>query len=129
MATVVVCGDREWADHEFLSNVLDGALRKLGPLRLVDGGNPGAEELAGVWAHHNRKNGVEHAKMDTKWRGFRKIPGVIRNRDMLALEPDLVVIFHTQPKPDTGLHNLKTTAQMSDIEVWVVPHPTKSKVK
>jgi hypothetical protein len=123
MANLLVCGDREWTDHEYLGDILDGALRKLGPLALIDGGNPGVEEFAGAWAHHRKD--VSHHKMKRDWRGFRKIPGVVRNRDLLSLEPWLVIVAYCGEKPSTGLNNLIELAQERGIETWLIQHPKK----
>lgn len=84
---VLVCGGRKFLDYALLEHTLN----KLPITTIIHGGAPGADSLAGKFAHaHNITLIVYHAN----WKKHGKAAGPIRNMQMLSeSKPDLVVAF------------------------------------
>lgn len=87
---VLVCGGRDFSDHDLLKRTLD-ALHKAYPIDVViEGHARGADRMAGYWA---RKNKITNLKFPADWDTHGKAAGFIRNQEMLAERPDLVIAF------------------------------------
>ncbi len=93
---VLVCGGRDYDDHERVYAVLDfiaaEAEDSLDPVdTVIQGAASGADHLASCWATA-RKVKVEGYRAD--WHNLGAAAGPIRNQKMLAEgRPDLVVAF------------------------------------
>src|SRR5215217_1525695 len=85
---VLVCGGRDFTDAEYLAATLES----LGPItRIIHGGAPGADMLAGDWALRNK---IPVEVYQANWLMFGKAAGPRRNAEMLAKgKPDMVVAF------------------------------------
>lgn len=88
---LLVCGSRKWSDEERIRKCLTIAYHEDGYRRLVHGGAPGADEIAG---RIGREIGfavtVEHAR----WQELGDHAGPIRNAAMLhKFTPRLVLAF------------------------------------
>lgn len=88
---VLVCGGRDYLDEARVSEVLD-ALHCVSPISiLVQGGAPGADELARLWANDE---GVRCVTVKADWATYGCAAGPIRNQRMLdEYRPALVVAF------------------------------------
>lgn len=84
---VLVCGGRNFTDSKRVFETLD-AYEKID--EIIHGGARGADTLAGDWAQHN---GVEETRVLAQWTKYGNRAGPIRNREMLGLNPDLVIAF------------------------------------
>lgn len=83
---LLVYGGRNYRDWVRLESVLDEYYNKYGKrLFIIEGGAPGADNLAKQW---RRKKGIHGATVDALWDFYDKAAGRIRNQAMLALEPD-----------------------------------------
>ena len=90
---VLVCGGRDFDDHELMFRVLNGILsdRWGEGLTIIHGGARGADRLAGSWAEYK---GLDIEVYPADWKRYGKQAGFIRNAQMLEEgEPDLVVAF------------------------------------
>ena len=92
---LLVTGGREFTDGDYVFRWLQLLQLKYQFRLLIHGGARGVDTLADVWA---RGNGVQPCRCDALWpywrsRGAYKAAGTIRNGDMLALHPHLVVAF------------------------------------
>lgn len=87
---VIVCGGRNYADTDRLFAVLNTLVHKEGPIYVIHGGAPGADQRAGGWA---AQYGVPCAIVPANWAFYGNRGGPVRNNWMLDLEPDLVVAF------------------------------------
>ncbi len=87
---VLVCGGRYYADADRVSHVLTAAYAQYGITLLIEGGAPGADRMARVWA---QRKGVHVATVDALWHSYRKRAGPLRNAAMLQLKPDMVIAF------------------------------------
>jgi hypothetical protein len=90
---VLVCGGRDFDDHDLMFRVLNGILsdRWGEGLTIIHGGARGADRLAGSWAEYK---GVDVEVYLADWNKHGKQAGYIRNSQMLEEgQPDLVVAF------------------------------------
>lgn len=122
---LLVCGDRNWTDREYMYRVLDELHDKHGITLLIHGANGydedgkssyysgkptvrGVDMIAHEWA---QSRGIPVDAHPANWKKRGKAAGPIRNREMLALKPDYVVGFHP------GIHRSKGTRDMIRISL------------
>lgn len=94
---VCVTGGRTFNDRDWLWAGLD-LLNQVsgGIVELIEGGAPGADVRAGEWARHR---GVRCTVVEAEWErysaglkhGQKNPAGMIRNNQMIALRPDVVL--------------------------------------
>lgn len=86
--TVLVCGGREWVDpvpiRQRLAQLPKGSV-------VIHGAARGADQLAGKIA---KGLGLSVVPVPADWLQYGRPAGVIRNRKMLGMRPDLVIAFH-----------------------------------
>lgn len=88
---VLVCGGRDYEDHEQLFRVLTAAHFANPIILLIHGGASGADDLAGQWARHV---GVRWKAYPAHWKSEGKSAGPKRNQRMLDDgKPHLVIAF------------------------------------
>jgi len=87
---VLVCGGRDYNNYKHITEILDRN-RALEPIsHIIHGGAAGADTLAGLWA---TKNGIQEVICPANWDVHKHSAGYLRNKAMLALNPDLVIAF------------------------------------
>jgi hypothetical protein len=101
MKDIIVTGGREYDDAFAVKKVLD--LFDVG--LLIQGGAPGADRLARMYANVNN---IECKTFEADWTKFGKAAGPIRNRVMLMENPNAVVIAFPGGK---GTDNCVKTAK------------------
>ena len=83
----LVCGGRTYDDRE----ALDRALGLLPITLLIHGGAPGADRLAGRWAHDHA---VPYLVYFAEWNRYGRSAGNLRNTRMLVEgKPNVVIAF------------------------------------
>lgn len=88
---VLVCGGRDYRDHDKVNAVLDKLHSEAGIFTVIQGGAKGADRLADIWAGMNN---VLRVQFDADWENHGTFAGPMRNARMLAEgEPDLVIAF------------------------------------
>lgn len=90
---VLVCGGRDFEDHELMFGILNGILSDQWGrgLTIIHGGAKGADRLAASWAEYK---GLDIEEYTAEWNVYGRSAGYIRNAKMLEEgEPDLVVAF------------------------------------
>ncbi len=88
---VLVCGGRDYADHERAFAVLDDLHARRPIAIVIHGGARGADALADAWA---MERGAISQAYPADWATHGKGAGPIRNAIMIAEgKPDLVVAF------------------------------------
>jgi hypothetical protein len=107
---VLVCGGRYFADAATLDKALDGLLPH-GVTMIIHGGAKGADFMAGCWAE---RRGVHCATVPALWHVHGKAAGMIRNRAMLTLQPDMVVAF----PGGAGTAGMVNEARRAGVVVW-----------
>lgn len=84
---VLVCGGRDYSDHNKLIYELD----VIPITHLIAGGARGADSIAEFYA---KKMGIPHSIYMADWNTHGKSAGYLRNKQMLDEgKPDLVVAF------------------------------------
>ena len=85
---ILVCGGRDFADKDFLYNILDDIIDVN---LIIHGGASGADSLAGEWA---KKHNIKCQVFPADWGKYGKSAGPIRNQQMLDEgKPDEVYAF------------------------------------
>lgn len=107
---VIVCGGRRYRNGPLVWQTLDGLLKARGKFVLLQGGAPGADRLAKLWAKYRAVPDVEF-KAD--WTQHGMAAGPIRNQQMLDAGASLVVAF----AGGRGTADMVWQAKRRDIEV------------
>ncbi len=91
-AKLLVCGGRDFEDRTRLYARLDKFHSERGVALLIEGGQRGADTLAGDWA---RERSVPLRVVPAEWKRYGILAGIIRNRKMLAMlgASDVVLAF------------------------------------
>ena len=119
MRRILVCGGRDYSDVGHVERVLDELASR--PFILIHGGALGADKIA---ADFCKSRGYAVAQVDANWLAHGRAAGPIRNRWMLALNPDLVVAF----PGGRGTADMAEAAEMAGIETQrVTPHESEGK--
>lgn len=136
---VLICGDRKWGDyrctkckscpwpcppchtknHRLLDQIrLEILAHGLTPEKdvILNGGAKGADSAAKMWGE---KLGFKVVTVDANWDKFGKAAGPIRNREMLKLEPDLVLAFHPNLEQSSGTKHMVEIARAAGVPVEV----------
>lgn len=88
---ILVCGSRNWKDRNAIENALLG-LRIPHAQTVIHGAARGADSVAGIIA---RRLGYEVRDVPADWSKHGKRAGILRNLEMLDMEPDCVLAFQT----------------------------------
>jgi hypothetical protein len=88
---VLVCGGRDYNDSAKVARVLAEQNRMKPIDTLIEGGAPGADACAAMWA---RWNFIRIETFLADWKTHGKAAGPIRNRKMITEgKPDLLIAF------------------------------------
>ena len=82
---IIVTGGRDFSDHIMLADVLDF----LNPDMIIQGGAPGADDLA---RNYGVENNIAVVTVQADWNTHGKAAGPIRNRAMLDRFKEAVVV-------------------------------------
>lgn len=108
---VLVCGGRDFDDHDFLWRVLDEIHYGMNITMLIHGAARGADSIASSWADNRH---VKQVGMPAEWRIYGRGAGVVRNAKMLKiLKPNLVIAFFG----GRGTANMVKIARAAGVEV------------
>ena len=116
---ILITGSRYWNTNEDwwkINNVLHDAT--VATDILIAGGAPGVDTLAAQWARTalpNRRCLILRAQWDI----HGKAAGPIRNREMLDLQPDIVIAFHDNLAQSKGTKDCVEEAVRRGIPVAV----------
>ena len=111
---VLVTGDRNWTNYAFIHR----RLRDLPPGSVViEGEARGADRLARRAAE---AEGFEVRPFPAAWDTHGRAAGPIRNREMLAQKPDLVIGFHDNIAASKGTADMLRIAESAGVptELW-----------
>jgi hypothetical protein len=112
---VLVCGDRDWKNRGPIIH----RLTKLDRLTLIIHGDcRGADRIAAQVAD---ELGFFVEPHTADWNKHGKAAGPIRNREMLDLEPKLVIAFHSRLFKSKGTLDCILEANRRRIPVEVIP--------
>ena len=111
---ILICGDRKWTDEQKIIDVLFPYVFK-NPT-IIHGAAKGADSIGGKIAiDYNLRTTPYRAN----WSEHKRAAGPIRNREMLKLNPDLVLAFHNNLDKSKGTKDMIKIARELGIEVKV----------
>lgn len=114
---VLICGDRNWADSDFIRRHI---LTLPASTTIVTGGARGADELA--WRAAKSLN-MRCVVYQADWKTYGKAAGPIRNQRMLDCEhPDAVFAFHDDIDSSKGTKHMVTIARKQKIPTYILTH-------
>lgn len=114
---VLVCGDREWSNIQYIREALTLFNDCYGITCIIEGDCRGADKIAGIWADDV---GIEHEKYPAQWDKYGKAAGPIRNKQMLDEgKPDFVLAFHENIDKSVGTKNMLLQARNRKIQTML----------
>jgi hypothetical protein len=117
---VIVCGSRNWYDYDAIAEELEDRFFELADtiqgVLIIEGGAQGADSLAHAVA---KRCGYAVKTVSANWDKNGKAAGPIRNREMLALKPDLVIAFRMDGD-SPGTDNMIKQATQAHVPVRIV---------
>lgn len=118
---ILVCGDRNWSDRDFLNERLDHFRKGIGLSGadislLIEGEASGADSMARDWAH---ARGIPVDPHPADWGLYGKSAGPIRNQEMLDVGPQFVIAFHNDIENSRGTKDMVTRARKAGVRVLV----------
>lgn len=120
---VLVCGGRDFRDHGCVFDKLTAIHTGQMITCIIEGGAPGADEWAAVWAD---MVGVPRKKFPADWASLGRAAGPLRNQRMLDEgKPDLVLAF-PGGKGTASMVRLAKKAGVKVIEI-ASPAPAQSR--
>jgi len=123
MTRLLICGDREWKDKEYILQLLR---QRPDVIVVIEGECRGADTL-GRLAAKALKIPVDPFPAD--WRGEGKAAGPLRNQRMLDVaQPTEVWAFHDGLPESKGTRDMVNRAIWSDIPTWLFWHWEKQRL-
>jgi len=111
---VLVCGSRDWEDYD---TVLERLKSLPTGIAIIEGAAKGADTMAKTAA---QELGLSVIEVPADWKRYGRAAGPIRNKEMLDLEPALVIAFHKDITASKGTANCVEEARKRDIPVEIV---------
>lgn len=120
---ILVCGARDWIDARIINDIIEGVhfnvLMNYGVLVVIEGGAPGADQLAGKIADSDTR--IKHECYPANWKRFGRAAGPIRNQQMLDEgQPDVVYAFHDNIYESKGTKDMVNRAKKAGIPVYII---------
>ena len=116
---VLVCGDRNWTHVDSIYDYLKALSLACHITEVMHGCARGADQIAGEVAEGL---GIDVAEYPAEWDKYGKRAGMLRNRVMLDMKPDLVVAFHNNLAQSRGTKDCVNEARKRGIKVVLVTH-------
>jgi len=114
---IATCGGRDYRDADNVAAWLEEIHLQIPFTHLVHGGANGADKLAGEWA---RRAGIQVVVCPANWVAHGKAAGPIRNAEMVAMKPVLLVAF----PGGAGTENMWKQASKAGIKCMRAPQTT-----
>ena len=122
---VLVCGDREWTDYEYIVDVLREIRKEYDGIEcVIEGEARGADRLGRRAAE---ELGIVVMPFPADWKQYGRAAGPIRNRQMLDEgDPHLVLAFHDDLENSRGTKNMVEQALKRNVPVKFFSHQQTS---
>ncbi len=117
---LLVCGDRNWYDTEFVYNFIRRLDERHPIMLLIEGEAPGADTAARL---AGERLGIPVMAMPAHWEQYGRSAGPRRNREMLDQLPDLVLAFHDNISASKGTADCLRAAEQRSIPSKLIGHP------
>lgn len=112
---VLICGSRDWPSITPIHDRVRDLIAERGPFEVIHGGARGADSMAGLVAEWCR---LPCTALNADWDRYGKRAGIIRNLQMLDLEPDLVLAFRVNGS--RGTTHMIEAAKKAGVPVEVI---------
>ena len=112
---VLVTGSRYYTDRDKIYKVLDSFHRNKIITEVIEGGAKGADFIAGRWA---MENNVPLKVVLAQWNKYGKAAGVMRNDEMLEMNPDIVFSFHEDISKSKGTKHCMDAAHRKKYTIF-----------
>jgi hypothetical protein len=107
---VLVCGGRNYRNSGEVDRVLSDLHEDTPIAVVIEGGARGADLFAASWAQRNE---IQKVTVAADWEMYGNAAGPMRNKEMLSLNPDLVVAF----PGGRGTANMVSIARLANVKV------------
>ena len=119
---VLVCGNRHWDNINSIMSELEILTFTDGDNFLITGGCSGADYMAECITRNTDLSDFWTIKVfHADWDKHGKSAGPIRNREMLDMEPDIVLAFHGDLSKSKGTKDCVFEANRRGIRVVLIP--------
>lgn len=108
---LLICGGRNFDNFSMLSSAIKQIQAVYTIDIIIEGGAPGADTLAKVWAKHN---GIHFAEVPALWDNYKRRAGGLRNSAMLILKPNYCLAMPGGP----GTRDMIRKCIDANIVVW-----------
>jgi len=114
---ILVCGSRYYSDCKKIFDVINSLKEKYKDITIIEGGAPGADELAKKAC---MEIGIEVKEYKADWKRYGRAAGPKRNQLMLDSEnPGLVIAFHENIESSKGTKDMVRRATGANIETII----------
>jgi hypothetical protein len=118
---LLVCGDRDFHDkgtmESFILDLRQFGFKEVKPDVIIEGGARGADSLAREIA---KENDISFNEVSAQWEKYGLRAGPIRNSQMIAMHPDLVIAFHYHIDNSRGTIDIINKAVKANIPTYLV---------
>lgn len=115
---IIVCGDRHWDDFDIIWRILQTYYVEHGAdITIIHGDCKGADKLAETAAESFK---FEVVAVPADWNFYGRAAGPIRNKEMLDMEPDIVLAFHQRLWDSKGTKNMVEIAKKAGVPTRVI---------
>lgn len=120
---VLVTGSRDWWNAGVVYDAMRAALEYLGPFTLISGGARGSDRLCEEAV--TRLGLPEPLVVEAEWDLHGAKAGPMRNRQMVAMSPDLGIGFAHPRWKHSGTWHTLSLLEKAGVETWIYPwhHP------
>lgn len=115
MATIIVCGSRNWQWGEAIATVLSLAPKNT---IVVHGDALGADYLSHLVC--TSELGLHPIPVPAQWDKYHRAAGPLRNKQMLTYRPKLVVGFHDQMWKSKGTRSMQKLSEKANTPFYLV---------
>jgi hypothetical protein len=120
---ILICGDRNWSDYDFILHHLKKYIDEHHPDAIdfvIEGEARGADSLGRQAAE---SLGIIVLKFPANWEKFGRAAGPIRNKQMLDEgKPDVVWVFHDDLSKSRGTNDMIRQARKRGVPVYIHSH-------
>jgi|2_EtaG_2_1085320.scaffolds.fasta_scaffold20286_4 hypothetical protein len=114
---ILICGDRNWQSKEPIRREIKTITRLFGPVtHIIHGCCRGADKMAGEVAE---EMGIDVMEFPADWNQYGKKAGILRNIDMLNINPDCALAFHSDINNSKGTKHMTSIARKANIPVYI----------
>lgn len=123
---IIFCGDRHYKDYKTILHVMESIHIFFHGINVVEGEAHGADLLCRYAAQMLNESGMGHWTIhphtitDEMWKKLGKKAGPMRNADMLATKPFMVIAFHDYFEESLGTMDMVVRSLKAKVPVILI---------